>query len=378
MQNESFAVHSPVPDAGAFALLSDSITLGAQKDTVHKCFCGFEKSAGNTGAIHDFCQMAKNSIAGFSKTILIAGIFFAFSLQAKIPERFPAYYNYDHTPEGWFISAYGVFNYANYNPQPGTLSVKFPYILTDRNTNTSATMNFTSVKTNLVGTGKWVNPGIGLEIGKDNFSVEGGMGLYIRNWSDYLYFGMNYRFILYRVHRQKEKYVFASTSFPGENGERLMADFPVKISCGIFYWQPVWDLGDISISDKQFYALGHIMQDRDSLVTGSSGTVHVLFHQNYIALTPNLNIGYRPQNGRIDFSFRISPLITIAERGGLRFYMTNSGSVEWAPTNGINLDAIIPMNSLGLDASFNGSEIQSSPFRLRGIMYTLRVGIRLI
>ena len=289
---------------------------------------------------------------------------------------------YDYSPStapgGWMLTAYSVFSYANYMPQPGTLNVKFPYTLTNRSTGIASTSMFTSTTENLTGTGKWVYPGVGLEAGKENFSVEAALGWYFNQWSDHLYFGINYRFILNKIHAQPERYTFGTNSVPGKFGIHLIGDFPVKISCGIFYWQPIWKLGDINISDKEFFALGHVMQDRDSLIAAGNGNVTVLFHQNYVAFTPNFSIGYRPQNGRIDLSFRISPMITIAERGGLRFVMRNSGNVEWAPTNGISLESVIPLDTIPMTATFNGERISTTPFRLRGVMYTLRIGFRLI
>lgn len=315
----------------------------------------------------------------FAFVLLVVFLLTAKTAYSRIQTDPYRLYSYNNSaPQGWVVSAYSIFSYVDYREQPGNLFVKFPYILTNRSTGTASTSIFTATSPNLVRSGKWVYPGIGLELGKENFSVEAAMGLYLRQWSDHLYFGVNYRFILNKIHANPERYTFGATSFPGKRGAGRMGDFPIKISCGFFYWQPIWNLGTINIGDKEFYALGHVMQDRDSLNVASSGNITVLFHQNYIALTPNINIGYRPQQGRIDFSFRVSPLITIAERGGLRFYLRNGGSSEWAPTNGISLESVIPLDSVPMNATFNGENIDTSPFRLRGIMYTFRIGIRII
>src|ERR1041385_4207753 len=150
--------------------------------------------------------------------LLIGGIFlspiFLFS-SPKIPAAafsrknfsFSEYYrrhnSYDNDfsiPGGWVFTPSAIFSYVNYLPQPGRLTVSFPYKLTD-NSNVVTTQQFSAASDNLVGTGKWVYPSVGLELGKENFTVEAQMGWYINYWSDNLYGGINYRFILKKAHR---------------------------------------------------------------------------------------------------------------------------------------------------------------------------------
>jgi hypothetical protein len=279
-----------------------------------------------------------------------------------------------------FRSIFSVYSFASYiswRPMPGTFSVRFPYTLTDRATGASTTHNFSAEKTNLAGNGKWANTGIGVELGKGHVSVEGALGFYFHQWSDNIYFGINYRFILKRLPQWTNRYEFASIKFPGKRLISGLADFPVKISLGVYYYQPLYELGKISIGNQQFLAAGQTMQSIDSGSVGNTGEVTVFFHQNIIALTPNFTIGYRPVNGRIDLSFRVSPFISFAQRGGLRFYLRNSGAVEWAPEGGLALESVIPLNTYSVVAQMNGERLQATPFQFRCVMYTLRIGIRL-
>jgi hypothetical protein len=299
-----------------------------------------------------------------------AAVLFFISLEAAPP------YRNNTAPSGWVFNLFSAFSYVNYFPQPGTLAVSFPYSLTARNSPLATTHTFSSERVNLTGTGKWVYPGLGLEIGKENFTVEARMGLYRQNWSDHLYGGLSYRFILRKAHSDPERLALGSVILPGKNFMRGAASFPVKISAGLFYYQPIWSLGTIDIGSDQFRALGHTMQSLDSANRGSTGNVTVYFHQNILAFTPTFSLGFQPDGFPLYVNFSVAPLITLSEAGGLRFYLRNSDNVEWAPENGINLESLIPLNSAGMDATFNGEELNASPFHLKGVMYTLRVGIK--
>jgi hypothetical protein len=323
---------------------------------------------------------------------LLAGIFLLnFSLLAFPQKKFPdyssicsarvnsysIYYRDDNStaPGGWVCTPSLIFSFVNYLPQPGTLDIKFPYKLTDAS-NVPVTHQFSSSSENLIGTGKWVYPSIGLEIGKENFSIEAHMGFYLHSWSDNLYGGINYRFILKKAHHQPNQLDLGSVSLPGKKFMKGASEFPVKISVGFFYYQPIWTLGTVDIGSQQFDALGYTMNSRDSSA-GASGLVTVYFHQNVLAFKPTFSIGFKPANNRLELQFGISPLIMISEVGGLRFYMTNSGTVDWVPRDGISLKAVIPLDTFGLDATYNGEELSSTPFRLKGVMYTVKVGVRI-
>ncbi len=292
----------------------------------------------------------------------------------------PSFYLDEHTtPSGWIFNVYSLFSYYHYNSQPGNLEISFPYSLNTR-TFPSVTTNkvFTAQSNDLVRKGKWVYPSVGIEVGKENFTVEAQLGFYLHNWSDNLYGGINYRFILKKYHADPNPYVFGASQFPSKKMTRNASCFPVKISIGIFYYQPLWKLGTIDIGDNQFKAIGYTMQSLDSSTIGSSGKVTVYFHQNIVALKPSFSIGYSPDGNRFDFSLVISPLINLSEIGGLRFYQTNTGLVDWAPRNGIDPQAVIPLNTFGLNAKFNGEQISSSPFHLKATMFTLKVGVRFV
>jgi hypothetical protein len=289
------------------------------------------------------------------------------------------YRDTDYEPPGWIFTIYSSFSHYKYNPQPGELSVKFPYTLTSRDfPNASTSHTFSAQSNDLIGKGKWVYPSIGLEAGRGNLSVEGQLGMYLKNWSDNLYGGINYRFILRKYHREPKQIPLGTISFPTKNTIRGAASFPVKISCGIFYYQPLWKLGTIDIGDQQFKALGYTMQSLDSNAIGSSGLVTVYFHQNILAFAPSFSIGFCPPSNRLFLDFAISPMFNISEIGGLRFYQTNTGLVDWAPINGIDPEAVIPLNTFGLDATFNGEKINSTPFHLQAVMFSFKLGIRIV
>lgn len=290
---------------------------------------------------------------------------------------YSSYYRDENStePGGWVCTPSIIFSYVNYLPQPGNLSIKFPYKLTD-NSNVVTTQQFSSSNDNLIGTGKWVYPSVGLEVGKENFTIEAQMGWYIHYWSDNLYGGINYRFILRKAHRQTNQWTLAGVTLPGKQMMKGVSEFPVKISVGFFYYQPIWTLGTIDIGAKQFDALGYTMNSLDS-ISGTSGLLTVYYHQNVLAFKPTFSIGFKPANNRLELQFAVSPLIMMSEVGGLRFYLNNGGAVEWVPRDGIALESVIPLNSLGLNATYNGEQLSSTPFRLRGIMYTFKIGVRI-
>jgi hypothetical protein len=292
-------------------------------------------------------------------------------------ETYHRFYSDDNSdaPGGWVCTISSIFSYVNYLPQPGTLSVAFPYKLTD-NAHVATTRQFSSTMDNVVGTGKWVYPSVGLEVGKENFTIEAQMGWYIHYWSDNLYGGINYRFILKKAHRSPNQFYLGSTCLPGKKFMSGVSEFPIKITAGFFYWQPIWNLGTIDIGDKQFDALNYTMNSFDSIGHGNSGVITVYYHQNVLAFKPAFSIGYKP-NFRVELQFSISPLIMISEVGGLRFYMNNQGNVDWVPRDGISLNSVIPLNSYGLNSTFNGEQLSSTPYRLRGVMYSFKLGIRI-
>ena len=299
------------------------------------------------------------------------------NISAAQPHSF--YRDNTYEPPGWIFNIYSVFSYYKFSPQPGNLSVKFPYTITPRlSPYTPTSHTFSAQSNDLIGSGKWVYPSLGIEAGKGCFTVEGQIGMYLHNWSDNLYGGINYRFVFKKYHRAPKQIPLGSISIPGERAVRNASSFPVKISCGIFYYQPVWTLGTIDIGDQQFKALGYTMQSLDSNNVGDNGLVTVYFHQNILAFKPSFSIGFSPPDNRLDLCFVISPMFNISEIGGLRFYQTNSGLVDWAPRNGIDPEAVIPLNTFGLDATFNGEELNSTPFHLQTVMYTFKLGIRLV
>lgn len=319
-----------------------------------------------------FAFMIRLKLRFLFAALLFSCVIFA---SPKKPHRFPYY---DDTHREPYLSLFTFASYITYKPQPGLLTTKFPYALQDRHTGALVTDTFSSSSPNLVGNGKWVYPGVGIEAGIGAFTVEGQIGAYIHHWSDNLYFGMNYRFVLHKFPVKTERYEFGSVAFPDEEFVDGVADFPVKISLGFFYYQPIWKLGEIDVSDKQFSALGYVMQSADTMaLLGSTGKVTVLFHQNIIALTPNISLGYRPRDGRLDLSFRVSPFFTLRQTGGLRFYLKNNSYVDWRPADGITVESVIPLNTPGLDASFNNEKLGSTPFRFKCVMFTLRIGIRI-
>lgn len=295
------------------------------------------------------------------------------------PPKRNFYRDVNSEPSGWVLNIYSVFSYYRYAPQPGNFSVSFPYVLNTRNSpSVATTKTFRAQSPDLIGNGKWVYPSIGIEAGKENFTVEAQIGMYLQYWSDNIYGGVNYRFILRKFHRNPEILTLASTTLPGKNRMRRAASFPVKISAGIFYYQPIWKLGNIDIGDNQIKALGHTMQPLDSTNVGGSGNVTVYFHQNILAFKPSFSIGFSPEDYRLDVCFTVSPIINLSEIGGLRFYLNNSGNVDWVPRNGIDPEAVIPLSTFGLNASFNGERQNNSPFHLKGTMFTLKVGFRIV
>ncbi len=320
------------------------------------------------------------SLIVLSQRKLLLLFLFSFSLQqVSAGPRKPNLYRDDSEPSGWVLNVHSVFSYYRYDPQPGNFSVTFPYVLNSRNFPSVVTSKtFTAQSPDLIGNGKWVYPSIGVEAGKENFTVEAHLGLYLKYWSDNIYGGVNYRFILKRFHRNPDLLRLGATTLPGKKRIRQAASFPVKISAGIFYYQPIWKLGDIDIGDNQIKALGYTMQPLDSNTVGGAGNVTVYFHQNILAFKPSLSIGFSPPGNRIDISFSVSPIINISEVGGLRFYLNNNGVVDWVPRNGIDPQSVIPLNTFGLDATFNGEKVASTPFHLKATMYTFKVGFRIV
>lgn len=130
-----------------------------------------------------------------------------------------------------------------------------------------------------------------------------------------------------------------------------------------------------TIADHPFLVLR--VQSLDSTNICDAGNITVFFHQNIVALKPAISIGFEPARVRVIFNFTASPLIILSEVGGLRFYMTNSGNVDWAPGNGIDPDAVIPLDKFGMNATFNEEHLRNSPFQLKDWMFTLKVGVRL-
>lgn len=283
-------------------------------------------------------------------------------------------------PGGWVCTASSIFSYVNYLKQPGTLSIAFPYKLSDQGSN-AMTYQFSSAKENLTGTGKWVYPSVGLEVGKENFTIEGQMGLYFNNWSDNLYGGINWRFILKKAHRSPDQFYLGTVCLPGKKFMNGASVFPIKISAGFFYWQPIWNLGSIAIGSKRFDALGYTMNDATTLMYGGEGNIIVYFHQNILAFKPSFSIGWKPEATRFEFQFAVSPLIMISEVGGLRYYMRasapNGQVVDWVPRDGISLNAVIPLTSYGMNATYNGEQLASTPYRLKGVMYSFKIGFRI-
>jgi hypothetical protein len=332
--------------------------------------------------------VSKTTAENFSKshlskrnTVLLFLLLFLsppFFLSAH-PPKSNSYRNDNSAPSGWVFNVYSIFSYYRYAPQPGEFSISFPYVLNTRNSPSVATTKiFRSQTADLIGNGKWVYPSIGIEAGKENFTVEAQLGMYLHYWSDNLYGGINYRFILKRFHRNPDMLTLASTTLPGKNRMRRAASFPVKISAGIFYYQPIWKLGNIDIGDNQIKTLGETMQPLDSTNVGGSGNVTVFFHQNILAFKPSFSIGFSPPNNRLDICLSVSPIINLSETGGLRFYLNNSGNVDWVPRNGIDPEAVIPLDTFGLNATFKGEKQGQSPFRLKGTIFTLKVGIRIV
>lgn len=326
-------------------------------------------------AIFSISLLLKRKLPAF---YLLTYFLFPLSLFADPPKR--NFYRERYSePSGWVLNVYSVFSYYRYAPQPGNFSVSFPYTLRTRNfPSTSTTKTFSAQSQDLVGNGKWVYPSIGIEAGKENFTVEAQIGMYLHYWSDNIYGGVNYRFILKKLHRNPDMLRLGATTLPGKKRIRAAASFPVKISAGIFYYQPIWKLGNIDIGENQFQALGYTMQPLDSSNVGNSGNVTVFFHQNILAFKPSFSIGFSPPDNRIDICFSISPIINLSEIGGLRFYLNNSGTVDWVPRNGIDPQAVIPLNTFGLNATFDGEQLESSPFHLKATMYTLKVGFRIV
>jgi hypothetical protein len=313
--------------------------------------------------------------------IFLSGLLFLnTTLSAKRPQnRF--YLDDKGIPRGWIFNAYFISSFLHYPSQKGTLDIKFPYTLSERvNFGPVTTTNavFHSTSDDLIGRTKWVYPTVGIEIGKENFSVDAQLGWYIHYWSDNLYGGINYRFILKRFHTSPDRMVLGTMTFPGEKLMRSAATFPVKISCGLFYYQPIWKLGTIDVGSKQFDGLGYTMQKLDSSNAPGDGTLTVYFHQNILALKPAFSIGYAPENNRLDVSFTVSPLIILSEAGGLRFYLNNNGNVDWVPRDGIDLNSVIPLNTYGLNATYKGESLSSTPFKLKGWMFTLKLGFRIV
>ncbi|MDQ3108997.1 MAG: hypothetical protein M3R17_03795 [Bacteroidota bacterium] len=298
---------------------------------------------------------------------------------SAIPPRHSFYYDNNSTaPEGWIFNIWAVNSYSHYKSQPGNLRISFPYTLTSPVSPVAVNRVFSSETNDLIKQGKLANFALGLEVGKENFSVEAHMGLYFHHWSDNLYGGINYRFILKKIHASPEKLTLASMTLPGKRAMRNAATFPVKLSLGIYYFQPLWKLGAIDLGNNEFNALGYTMQSLDSNTSRNSGNVTVFFHQNIVALKPAISIGYEPENLRLIFNFTASPMIILSEIGGLRFYMNNTGVVDWVPRNGIDPAAVIPLNTFGLDATFNGEKVTSTPFHLKATMYTFKVGFRIV
>ena len=289
------------------------------------------------------------------------------------------YRNPNAEPSGWILNVYSVFSYYRYAPQPGNFSVSFPYVLNTRTSpSVATTKTFSATTPDLIGKGKWVYPSIGIEAGKENFTVEAQLGMYLQYWSDNIYGGINYRFILKRFHRNPDMLRLGTTTIPGKKRIRRAANFPVKISAGIFYYQPIWKLGNIDIGDNQIKTLGYTMQALDSSNVPGSGNVIVYFHQNILAFKPSFSIGFSPPDNRIEICFSVSPIINLSEIGGLRFYLNNTGNVDWVPRNGIDPQAVIPLNTFGLNATFNGERQNTSPFHLKATMFTLKVGFRIV
>ncbi len=313
------------------------------------------------------------------KRIFLYGLLFLSIPISATPPRH--YYRDDNgIPQGWVLNIFSVFSYLHYAPQPGLLDIKFPYKLSQRinfGPITTTNENFSSQNNDLIGKGKWVYPSVGLEIGKENFSVEAQMGWYIHYWSDNIYGGINYRFILKKIHASPNKITLGSVNFPGKKSMRGASSIPIKLSLGLFYYQPIWTLGNIDVGDKQFQGLGYTMQSLDSGNTAGSGNITVYYHQNILALKPSFSIGYRPENNRLDVSFTASLLIILSEVGGLRFYLNNNGNVDWVPRDGIDLQAVIPFDTPTLNATYKGEQLSSTPFRMKGWMYTLKIGIRI-
>jgi hypothetical protein len=314
--------------------------------------------------------------------LFLSATLFAFLLNcAQVwanPPRHSFYYDdYSTAPGGWIFNIWAVNSYAHYKGQPGNLQISFPYTLTSSASPIPVNRVFSSQNNDLIRTGTLANFALGLEVGKENFSVEAHMGLYFHHWSDNLYGGINYRFILKKFHASPEKLTMATMTLPGKRAMRNAALFPVKLSLGLYYFQPLWKLGDIDLGNKEFNGLGYTMQSLDSNQLGYTGNVSVFFHQNIVALKPAISIGYEPERFRLIFNFTASPMIILSEIGGLRFYMTNKAAVEWAPTNGIDPSAVIPLDKFGVNATFNGEQLSSTPFKLQGWMFTLKAGFRL-
>ncbi|MDQ3110934.1 MAG: hypothetical protein M3R17_13660, partial [Bacteroidota bacterium] len=104
-----------------------------------------------------------------------------------------------------------------------------------------------------------------------------------------------------------------------------------------------------------------------------AGRVNVYFQQNTISLVPAIELGYRPAGSVVDFSIRIAPLIMLQQKGGLRYRYRNLSQLKFGP-GGYNL-RYIPLDTDGIEATYNGTHITTTPFRLSGFMVSLRIGL---
>jgi hypothetical protein len=245
--------------------------------------------------------------------------------------------------------------------QHGMIAMRFPYTIRPVHGTIRAGIFNDSASANNNGHTFIALPG--LEVIHNNFSVDAfispfsSISLHNR-WS--LGADFNYRFPLHEWIRL------------GAYSESNLKEMPVCLSVGFVVDHAIWKVGEIGLdSTQEFTAFGHSLMNTEDTPDYGHGHVYVCMQENIYALTPALSFGIRPEGKHFDISFRVGAFIPlIVESGASMVYRDDDkDDVKAYPRF-----EVMDFHRPGLHATFNGEAVPRIPFRIDGLMLSVRVG----
>ncbi|HTL83407.1 MAG TPA: hypothetical protein VL651_16945 [Bacteroidia bacterium] len=268
-------------------------------------------------------------------------------------QRDTSAYDDDNSDREWGAAVYVQASHVFYHAHFADLQIQFPYRIDNRSG------YFTG---NVSGLGKGAGTFIafGLQIQHRDVSFD-------MNISPFVTAGANNMFDTYiglswRCHY--ERYVPTMADY----GTTLLC-LPISFSLGIQDYNAIYNAGRIRIdTTERFYAFGSDLGLGEN--EPEHGFVNIYCTQFTLALTPTVNLGYRPLLGNFVCEFRFGPFIPILNKAGVNFYYRDSDFDNGAVFPKL---ATIPFKGYGIRASYNGGDVPNNPFPIAGWMLSFRV-----